>query len=63
MISQITCYLNYVVGMVTQFMQTPQKPHLNVVRCIPRSIKHPLQCGIFYEVKSQLQVHGYMDAN
>jgi len=50
--------LNHAIGMVSQFMQTPQKPHLDVVRCILRYIKHTLQCGIFYEAKSQLQVHG-----
>jgi len=31
--------LNYVVGMVSQFMQTPRKPHLDVVRHILRYIK------------------------
>jgi len=56
-------YLNYAIGMVSQFMQTPQKPHLNVVRRILRYIKHTLQCGIFYEAKSQLQVHGYTDVD
>jgi hypothetical protein len=33
------------------------------MRCILRYIKHNLQCGIFYEAKSQLQVHGYRDAD
>ncbi len=55
--------LNYVVGVVSQFTQTPQKSHLDVVKRILRYIKHILQCGIFYEAKSQLQVHGYTDAN
>jgi len=55
--------LNYAVGVVSQFMQTPQKPHLDVVRRILRYIKHTLQCGIFYEAKSQLQVHGYTDVD
>ncbi len=55
--------LNYVVGVVSQFMQTPRKPHLDAMRHILRYIKHPLQCGIFYETKSQLQVHGYTDAD
>jgi len=55
--------LSYVVRVVSQFMQTPRKPHLDVVRCILRYIKHTLQCEIFYEAKSQLQVHGYTDAN
>jgi hypothetical protein len=34
-------------------MQTPRKPHLDAVRRILRYIKHTLQCGIFYEAKSQ----------
>jgi len=55
--------LSYAVGMVSQFMQTPRKPHLDAVRRILRYVKHTLQCGIFYETKSQLQVHGYTDAN
>jgi hypothetical protein len=55
--------LNYVVGVVSQFMQTPQKPHLDAVKHILRYIKHVLQCGIFYEAKSQLQVHGYTDVD
>ncbi len=55
--------LSYVVGVVNQFMQTPQKPHLDVVKHILRYIKHILQCRIFYEAKSWLQVHGYMDAD
>jgi hypothetical protein len=55
--------VNYAVRVVSQFMQTPRKPHLDVVRRILRYIKHTLHYGIFYEAKSQLQVHGYTDAN
>jgi histone deacetylase 1/2 len=55
--------LSYAVGVVNQFMQTPRKPHLDAVRRIWTYIKHTLQCGIFYEAKSQLQVHGYTDAD
>ncbi len=46
--------LSYVVGVVNQFMQTPQKPHLDVVKCILKYIKHTLKCGMFYEAKNQL---------
>jgi hypothetical protein len=56
-------YLSYGVSVVSQFMQAPRKPHLDAVRCILRYIKHILQCGIFYETKSQLQVHGYTNAD
>jgi hypothetical protein len=55
--------LSYAVGVVSQFMQTTRKPHLDAVRRILRYIKHTLQCGIFYEAKSQLQVHGYTDVD
>jgi hypothetical protein len=34
--------LNYAIGVVSQFMQTPQKPHLDVMKRIPRYIKHTL---------------------
>ncbi len=44
-------------------MQTPRKPHLDAVRRILRYIKHTLHCGIFYETKSQLQVHGYINVD
>jgi hypothetical protein len=55
--------LSYIVGVPSQFMQTPQKPHLDEVKHKLRYIKHILQCEIFYEANSQLQVHRYMDAN
>jgi hypothetical protein len=44
--------LSYAVGMMSQFMQTPRKPHLDRVRRILRYIKHTLHCGILYEAKS-----------
>jgi hypothetical protein len=34
--------LSYAVGVVSQFMQTPQKPHLDVMRRVLRYIKHTL---------------------
>ncbi len=32
--------LNYAIRMVSQCMQTPRKPHLDVVRHILRYVKH-----------------------
>jgi len=55
--------LSYAIGMVSQFMQTPRKPHLDAVNHILRYIKHILQCGMFYETKSHLQVHGYTNVD
>ncbi len=46
--------LSYAVGGVNQFMQTPQKPHLDAMKRILRYIKHTLQCEIFCEAKNQL---------
>ncbi len=46
--------LSYAIKVVSQFIQTPRKPHLDPMRHILRYIKHTLQCGIFYEIKSQL---------
>jgi hypothetical protein len=34
--------LSYAIGVVSQFMLTPQKPHLDVMKCILRYIKHTL---------------------
>ncbi len=34
--------LSYVIGVVSQFMQTPRKPHLDAMRCILKYIKHIL---------------------
>jgi len=36
--------LSYAIGVVNQFMQTPQKPHLDVVKRILKYIKYTLQC-------------------
>ncbi len=55
--------LSYAIGVVSQFMQTPRKPHLDAVRRILRYIKHTLHYEIFYEAKSQLQIHGYTDVD
>jgi hypothetical protein len=34
--------LNYAIGVMNQFMQTPQKPHLDAVRRLLKYIKHTL---------------------
>jgi len=35
-------YLSYAIGVVSQFMQTPRKPHFDAVRHILKYIKHTL---------------------
>ena len=55
--------LSYAVGLVSQFMQAPRKPHLDAARRILRYVKSTLHYGLFYEAGCALQVHGYTDAD
>ena len=55
--------LSYAVGLVSQFMQAPRKPHLDAARRILRYVKSTLQYGLFYEAGCPIQVHGYTDAD
>ena len=55
--------LSYAVGLVSQFMQMPRKPHLDAVRCILRYVKSTLHYGLFYEAGKEIQVFGYTDAD
>ena len=48
--------LSYAVGLVSQFMQTPRKPHLDAARRILRYIKSTLDYGLFYEYGREIQV-------
>jgi hypothetical protein len=52
--------LSYVVRVVSQFMQTPRKPHLDVVRRILRYIKHTLQSPTYLFMKPRVN-YEYMD--
>jgi len=44
-------------------MQVPQKPHLDGVRHTLRYVSATIDYGLFYEASTELQVHGYIDAN
>ena len=55
--------LSYAVGLVSQFMQVPRKPHLDAVRRILRYVKSTLHYGLFYEAGTDVQVFGYTDAD
>ena len=49
----------FVVGVVSQFMQTPKKPHLEVDQRILRYIKGTLDLGLFYKSKITYKLEGY----
>jgi len=55
--------LNYTVGLESQFMQVPWKPHLDGVRHTLRYVSATVDYGLFYEASTELQVHGYIDAD
>ena len=55
--------LSYAVGLMSQFIQAPRKPHLDAARRILRYVKSTLHYGLFYEAGCTLQVHGYTDAD
>jgi len=55
--------LNYTVGLESQFMQVPWKPHLDGVRHTLRYVNATADYGLFYEASTKLQVHGYIDAD
>jgi hypothetical protein len=55
--------LNYTVGLESQFMQVPRKPHLDGVGHTLRYVSATIDYGLFYEASMELQVHGYIDAD
>ena len=55
--------MNYIVGLESQFMQVPRKPHLDGMRrtlCYTRST---LDYALFYEAGVPLELYGYTDAD
>ncbi len=52
--------LSYVVGMLSQFMRTPRKPHLDVVRCILRYINILCSVEFFMMLRTSYK---YMDTH
>jgi hypothetical protein len=55
--------LNYTVGLESQFMQVPRKSHLDGVSHTLRYVSATTNYGLFYEASTELQVHGYIDAD
>ncbi|MCO5549836.1 hypothetical protein L7F22_003310 [Adiantum nelumboides] len=51
------------IGLVSQFMQLPRKPHLDAVRCILRYVRATLDYALFYDIGTQVQVDGYIDSD
>ena len=55
--------LSYAVGLISQFVQKPRKPHLDAVRRILRYVKSTTDHGLFYAYGKPLDLMGYTDAD
>ncbi|MCO5563461.1 hypothetical protein L7F22_017103 [Adiantum nelumboides] len=55
--------LSYSVGLESQFMQLPRKPHLDVVRRTLRYVSATLDYALFHEASTELQLSGFTDAD
>ena len=51
------------VRVVSRFMQTPKKPHLEAVRKILRYIKRTLDLELFYKSKIACRLEEYCDVD
>ncbi|MCO5557916.1 hypothetical protein L7F22_011489 [Adiantum nelumboides] len=54
---------SYEVGLVSQFMQLPRKPHLDIIKHRLRYVRATLDYTLFYDARTQVHVHGYTDSN
>ena len=55
--------LNFTVGLESQFMQCPRKPHLYSVSRTLRYVSATLDYALFYGAGSELELYGYTDAD
>ena len=55
--------LNYTVGLESQFMQAPRKPHLDAVRRTLRYVRATMDYALFYAAHGEIDLYGYTDAD
>ena len=55
--------MSHDVGVLSQFMQVPRKPHLNAACRVLRYAKNMLNYGFFYAYGVDVEVFGYSDAD
>ena len=51
--------LSYTLGLESQFMQLPRKPHLDAVQCTLCYVQLTLDCALFYAADAPLTLYGY----
>ena len=55
--------MSHDVGVLSQFMQVPRKPHLDAACRVLRYAKSTLNFGLFYAYGVDVKVFGYSDAD
>lgn len=55
--------MSHDVGLLSQFMQVPRKPHLDAARRVLPYAKGTLNFGLFYAYGAEIEVCGYTDAD
>ena len=55
--------LSYIVGLESQFMQLPRKPHLDAVQCTLCYVRSTLDYALFYVADTPLTLYGYIDVD
>ncbi|CAL1391452.1 unnamed protein product [Linum trigynum] len=55
--------ISYAVGLVSRFMESPKKPHLEAAKRILRYVKGTVNHGIFYKRGGTGELVGYCDAD
>ena len=51
--------MSYIVGLESQFMQLPRKPHLDLVRRTLRYVSATSDYALFYAANIEVQLYGY----
>ena len=55
--------LSYTVGLESQFMQLPRKPHLDAIHCTLCYVQLTLDFVLFYVANAPLALYGYINAD
>ncbi|XP_074377149.1 secreted RxLR effector protein 161-like [Apium graveolens] len=55
--------ISFSVGVVSQFMQKPRKPHLDAANRILRYLKHTINYGLMYKEGADILLSGFTDAD
>ena len=55
--------ISYAVGVASQYMQNPRKPHLEAVHCILGYVKGMNDYGLLYKKGETCKLAGYCDAD